>query len=96
MRVELSSSALHDLECIGDFIAQDNPRGAKKHVKKLRDQCNKVAITPYAFRLRTELGSNIRSFAYGNYVIFFSFDESVLRILHGSRDMEAQFPAGQQ
>lgn len=99
MRVELSLSALHDLESIGDFIAQDNPHHAKTYVKRLRDQCNKIAQTPLAFRLRTELGENIRSAAYGNYVIFYCADESVLRILrilHGSMDMEAQFPAEQQ
>lgn len=99
MRVELSLSALHDLECIGDFIAQDNPHHAKTYVKKLRDQCNKIAQTSLAFRLRTELGESIRSAVYGHYVIFFSVDESILRILrilHGSRDMEAQFPEEHQ
>ena len=99
MRVELSTRALHDLECIGDHIAQDSPQQAKSFVKKLRDQCSKVANTPLAFRLRTELGANIRSSAYGNYVIFFRADDNVLRvlrILHGSMDLEAEFAEGQQ
>jgi toxin ParE1/3/4 len=99
MRVELSLSALHDLESIGDFIAQDSPLRAKNYVKKLRDQCNNIAKTFTAFRLRTELGANIRSSAYGNYVIFFCADENVLRILrilHGSMDIEAQFSEEQQ
>jgi len=99
MRVELSLSALHDLESIGDFIAQDSPHRAKNFVKNLRDHCSKIAKTPLAFRLRTELGESIRSAAYGNYVIFYCADENVLRILrilHGSMDMEAQFPAEQQ
>jgi toxin ParE1/3/4 len=94
MRVELSASALHDLECIGDYIAQDSPQQAKSFVKKLRGQCTRVANTPLAFRLRTELGTNIRSSAYGNYVIFFYADDNVLRILrilHGSMDIEPQF-----
>ena len=99
MRVELSRSALHDLECIGDFIAQDSPQRAKNFVKKLRGQCNKIAETPLAFRLRTELGTNIRSSAYGNYVIFYCVDENILRILrilHGSMDIETRFSAEQQ
>lgn len=99
MRVELSSSALHDLECIGDFIAQDSPHRAINFVKKLHDQCCKIAKTPLAFRLRTEIGASIRSSAYGNYVIFFCADENVLRILrilHGSMDIEAQFSEKQQ
>ncbi|MDP1633606.1 MAG: type II toxin-antitoxin system RelE/ParE family toxin [Gallionellaceae bacterium] len=99
MRVEFSLGALHDLESIGDFIAQDSPHRAKSYVKKLRGQCNNIAQTPLAFRLRTELGANIRSSAYGNYVIFYCADENVLRIvriLHGSMDIEAQFQGEQQ
>ena len=99
MRAELSARALHDLECIGDYIAQDSPQQAKSFVKKLRDQCTKIANTPFAFRLRTELGANIRSSAYGNYVIFFCADDNVLRvlrILHGSMDIEAKFMEGQR
>lgn len=98
MRVELSLSALHDLESIGDFIAQDSPHRAKNFVKKLRAQCTTISKTPFAFRLRTELGVCIRSSAYGNYVIFYCADENVLRILrilHGSMDIEAQFSAEQ-
>lgn len=99
MRIELSTRALHDLECIGDYIAQDSPQQAKSFVRKLRDQCRKVADTPLAFRLRAELGANIRSSAYGNYVIFFRVDDNelrILRILHGSMDLEAKFAEGQQ
>lgn len=99
MRAELSARALHDLECIGDYIAQDSPQQAKSFVKKLRDQCTKIANTPFAFRLRTELGANIRSSAYGNYVIFFCADDNVLRvlrILHGSMDIEEKFMEGQR
>lgn len=99
MRVELSRSALHDLEAIGDFIAQNSPQRAKNFVKKLRDQCDQIAETPLAFRLRTELGKSIRSCAYGNYVIFFCADGNVLRILrilHGSMDIATQFAMEQQ
>ncbi len=99
MRVELSHRALHDLETIGDYIAQDSPHRAKRFTNKLRDQCSTIAGNPLAFRLRTELGSNIRSAAYGNYVIFFCADEDVLRIvriLHGSMDLEARFSSEQQ
>jgi toxin ParE1/3/4 len=98
MRVEFSLGALHDLESIGDFIAQDSPHRAKNYVAKLRGHCTAIAKTPLAFRLRTELGTSIRSAAYGNYVIFFCADENVLRILrilHGSRDIEAQFTVEQ-
>jgi len=94
MHIELSTAALRDLEYIGDYIAQDNPQRAKSFVGELRDQCAKIAQSPQAYRLRSELGECIRSCAYGNYVIFFREDRimlRVLRVLHGSMDIETQF-----
>jgi len=44
------------------------------------------------YRLRPELGDDIRSCAYGNYVIFFvALPEEVttIRILRGARDIPA-------
>ena len=94
MRLELSPAALRDLECIGDYIAQDNPLRAKSFIGELRAQCSTIAKSPQAYRLRSELGEHIRSCAYGNFVIFFREDQGILRImriLHGSMDIEAQF-----
>ncbi|OGT07828.1 MAG: plasmid stabilization protein [Gallionellales bacterium RIFCSPHIGHO2_02_FULL_57_16] len=94
MHIELSTAALRDLESIGDYIAQDNPQRAKSFMGELRDQCVKIAKSPQAYRLRSELGDGIRSCTYGNYVIFFREDQimlRVLRILHGSMDIETRF-----
>jgi toxin ParE1/3/4 len=99
MRIELSAISLHDLGCIGDYIAQDSPQRAKNFVNKLRSQCVKISKSPQAYRFRTELGKGIRSSAYGNYVIFFCADANVLRILrilHGSMDIETRFTEDQQ
>lgn len=92
--LELSPAALRDLECIGDYIAQDNPLRAKSFVGELRVQCDAIAKSPQTYRLRPELGECIRSCAYGNYVIFFRDDQiilRILRILHGSMDIETRF-----
>lgn len=93
MHVELSTAALRDLEGIGDYIAQDNPRRAKSFVGELRGQCARIALSPHAYRLRAELGERIRSCAYGNYIIFFHEDGimvRILRVLHGSMDIESR------
>ena len=48
---------------------------------------------PQGYRLRSELGEGIRSCAHGNYVIFFTEDGQVLRIvrvLHGAMDMDSK------
>jgi toxin ParE1/3/4 len=93
-RYRISPLAEQDLEAIGDFIAQDNPHRALTFIIELREQCAKVAASPKAYRLRPELGDNIRSSAYGNYVIFFQEDSDglyIVRVLHGAMDIERRF-----
>lgn len=94
MRLVFLPQAETDLEAIGDYIAQDNPRRAMSFVRELRGQCQKITAVPKAYRPRPELGKDLRSCAYGNYVVFF-FEESglvrIVRVLHGAMDIEAQF-----
>ena len=93
-RLVITPLAASDIEEIGDYIAQDNPSRAVRFMAELRMQCRKIAAAPQAYRLRPELGDGIRSCAHGNYVIFFcaSYDEvSIVRVLHGARDIGAQF-----
>lgn len=90
----ISPLAEQDLEAIGDFIAQDNPQRALTFIAELRGQCARIAANPKVGRLRLELGANIRSFAYGNYVIFFQEYPDTLciaRVLHGAMDIEGKF-----
>ena len=91
----ISPLAAQDLEAIGDYIAQDNPRRAIAFIAELRSQCDRIAASPKACRSRHELGENIRSSAYGNYVIFFQDapDElCIVRVLHGAMDAGSRFP----
>ncbi len=93
-RLEFLPQAESDLETIGDYIAQDNPRRAMTFVRELRRQCRKITEAPQAYRPRPELGKGLRSCAYGNYLVFF-FEEPglvrIVRVLHGAMDLEAQF-----
>jgi toxin ParE1/3/4 len=89
----VSPLAEQDLEAIGDYIAQDNPLRAITFITELRSQCAKIAASPKAFRARPELGGDIRSCAYGNYVIFFQDTHTVciVRVLHGAMDFQTRF-----
>ncbi len=96
MRLTFTPLAEQDLEAIADYIAADNPRRAASFIRELRAQCLRIAGNPSGYRLRRELGDDIRSCAHGNYVIFFaaSTDEVVIiRVLHGARDIPAFFAA---
>ena len=89
----VSPLAEQDIESIGDYIARDNPHRALTFIAELRSQCAGIASSPKVFRSRPELGENIRSCAYGNYVIFFQDVQTVciVRVLHGAMDIEARF-----
>ena len=90
--------AEQDLESISDYIANDNPHRALSFIQELRQQCISIAQNPLAYRLRPELEDNIRSCAYAAYTIFFEANAdavTILRILHGARDLAAQFTSDQ-
>ena len=93
MRVTLSPLAERDLESIGDYIAEDNPRRALSFVAELRARCDTIAKAPQAYRARPELAEGLRSCAHGNYVIFFIAAKArltIVRVLHGAMDIPAQ------
>ena len=94
LRIVLSPLAASDMESIGDYIAKDSPKRAQTFVAELRAVCAKIANEPLAFRHRPELGADIRSYAHGNYVIFFQTGARqvrIVRVLHGAMDLPAQF-----
>ncbi|WP_333706763.1 type II toxin-antitoxin system RelE/ParE family toxin [Ottowia beijingensis] len=96
MRLGFTPLAEQDLVSIADYIATDNPRRAASFVRELRQQCERIKRNPTGYRLRPELGEGIRSCAHGRYMVFFIASASeivVVRILHGARDLPAQFSA---
>lgn len=92
-KIDFTPLAESDLEGIGDFIAQDNPRRALSFVEELRDQCSRIALAPLAYPARPELRIGLRSCAYGHYVVFFQADNLkvlIVRILHGAQDIQTR------
>jgi len=89
MRLEFQPQAVRDLEGIGDYIADDNPVRAVTFIRELRSHCHLIEQTPLAYPLRSDIATGIRSAAYGRYVIYFTVDKDVVRIirvLHGAMD----------
>jgi len=94
MQLTITPRAEDDLEAIADYIAHDNPRRALSFIQELRGQCVRITQNPPGYRLRPELGDDVRSCSHGNYVIFFiaTPDElTVIRVLHGARDFPLAF-----
>ena len=92
--VRITPQADNDLLQIWEYIAQDSIEQADKFIDEINVAFKRLAKMPLSARLRPELGDNIRSRPYGNYVIFYeplSNGILVLDVLWGGRDIEAIF-----
>jgi toxin ParE1/3/4 len=81
-----------DLAEILDYLDQRNPAAAERLAAALDQRCELLSQFPNMGRARDELASGLRSIAVDRYVIFYRVTPSaveVLRILHGSRDIES-------
>lgn len=59
MALLFSRRAVRDLEDIGDYIAQANPRRAHSFVAELRQQCEKIAHAPLSYPAREDIAPRI-------------------------------------
>jgi toxin ParE1/3/4 len=86
--------AENDLEEIWWFIAQDSPDNADRFLDRIQESCLALANFPKLGVSREELKTDLRSQPVGNYLIFYFPPEDgidIIRVLHGSRDMERLF-----
>lgn len=81
-----------DLEEIWWYIAQDNPNNADRFLDRIQETCLALGDFPKMGTSRNELKMGLRSHPVGNYLIFyFPLEDGVdiIRVLHGSRDIES-------
>jgi len=89
--VLLRPQAASDLAEIWSYIAEDSPKHADAFVDRMDSEFRTLAQNPKMGRARPELAAHIRSFPVGGYVIFYvarPLGIEVIRVLHGSRDLE--------
>ena len=90
----ISEQAIHDLEDIWLYIANDSPQAADKFLDSVFEQCQLFYSSPEMGRVREELLPGIRSFPIKRYVIFYRVIPGrveIVRILSGYRDLESLF-----
>ncbi len=83
-----------DLLDIWDFIAEDSEAKADRFLDVLNQKLQAIAQMPGMGRRREELAPGLRSFPVRNYNLFYQITEDgidVVRVIHGSRDIEALF-----
>jgi len=99
LKVRFSDEALSDLQQIGDYIAEDNPRRARTFVAELVQKAREIAQTPEGFQLVPRYEHHgIRRRVHGRYLIFYRIKGRQIAVLHirdGAQDYEALlFPDG--
>ena len=88
--VIISPAARTDLMDIADYTSEASPQTALESVDKLEARCLKIGTSPESYRLRPELGVDLRSVVFSAYLIFYRVHEDAVRIeriLHGSRNL---------
>ncbi|HKQ46493.1 MAG TPA: type II toxin-antitoxin system RelE/ParE family toxin [Phycisphaerae bacterium] len=83
-----------DLLEIWLYIAQDSVDAADRLVESIDEKSSILATQSMMGRARPDLGENIRSFAVGDYLVFYlPLDDGIelLRVFHGARDIPAIF-----
>jgi len=90
----LRPRALADLAEIWAYVADDSPDRADAFVDLVDSRSQALSRRPGSGRRRPELHPDIRGLAVGRYVVFYlplSRGIEVIRVLHGSRDIESVF-----
>lgn len=90
----LSDLADQDILDIGVYLSQFGVKVADRTIDKLQKKFELLAEMPTLGRARDELRSGLRSLAVDRYVVFYlPVDDGVriIRVLHGSRDIESEF-----
>ena len=88
-KVVVTAPAVADLEAIGEWILTHNPKAAISTVSALRERCFHLADMAWVGR-RVSGRSGLRRLVVGSYVMFYTVEPdtfSVIRIVHGSRDV---------
>ena len=89
-----SLQAHQDMDEIVEYISRDNPDAADQWLSLVHEKCSLLSKHPRIGRNRSDLRNGLRSFAIGNYVIFYTPARrsiEVVRVLHGARDLPELF-----
>jgi toxin ParE1/3/4 len=84
-----------DLAEIWEYIRGDNELAADRFIDEIEAHCDLLRDSPELGRDRShDLQVGIRSFPFRNYSVFYRVESEVIeivRILHGARDVPAEF-----
>jgi toxin ParE1/3/4 len=96
-RIIFTEAASRDLDEIGDYLeAMAGSEVAERFVEEVIETAETLRTIPVRQHERRELGAGLRSIRVRSYMIFYRVDGdavSILRVLHGSRNITSKlFP----
>ncbi|HJU53886.1 MAG TPA: type II toxin-antitoxin system RelE/ParE family toxin [Pyrinomonadaceae bacterium] len=92
--IKVTAAAEEDLRKIWAYVAEHNREAANKLIKDITGKFALLRDHPHMGRDQSRLLVHLRSFVVRDYFIFYQpFDDGleILRVLHGSRDIESIF-----
>jgi toxin ParE1/3/4 len=95
----LTSLAQADVDQVWLHIARDRPGAADRMMARFAERFALLAANPEFGELRPDLGVGLRHSVVGNYVIVYRAAHErieIVRVVHGARDLAAQFKPGGQ
>jgi len=95
-RLRITQQAYLDIDAVADFIRPDNPSRAETFVDEIASKIQTIAERPLSFPDRADWSPGLRSAVHGRYLILFDCDETIvtiLRVVHGARDIAKLFEA---
>jgi toxin ParE1/3/4 len=94
MEIIVSDEADNDLMLIFSYLNQQSPQASESIAREV-DRCfQNISSFPYSGSARPDLGHDIKNVLVPPYVIFYAVRSNhitILRVLHGSRNIQAEF-----
>lgn len=93
-RMILTPAARRDYRAILDYLLIHSEAAAEQLTADLNERVRLLAGQPRTGRPRDDLAPGVRTTVVGRYVVLYRFTDElveVLRIIHGSRDVERVF-----
>lgn len=94
MEIIVSDEADNDLMQIDSYLNQQAPQAAQSTFEAINRCFENLTSFPLRGSPRPDFGRDVRSVIVQPYLIFYAVRPdrvTILRVLHGSRDIEAEF-----
>jgi toxin ParE1/3/4 len=93
-----SQKARIDLLSIWSYVAEDYPNAADRLLDTINEKCTLLSENTKLGQARPDISQNMRYFPVKNYIILYQeqpFGVEIIRVVHGSRDLDILFHANE-